>query len=267
MKTLEVRVARHNANALAVAEWLEADPRVSRVLYPGLPSHPDHDIAKAQMRGFGGMVTFDLAGDYDRAARFFDRIDVFKRATSLGGVESLCSLPVLTSQFGWTDEQMARADVTRGMVRLSVGLEDPSDLIARPRSGAQLIFVATSLGSRCSFAGTSLGVASLASRDSLAVSFLRSAGSGDVAQEGRGHLAQAQRDVRVAQVAVLLDEALPRHDGLGHRAVTAGAADVAEPALHELAGVPRVAEVAHRDDRVSLTRPATIVHFVSSSCR
>ena len=130
MKTLEVRMARHNANAQAVAEWLARDARVSRVLYPGLPSHPDHQIAKSQMRGFGGMVTFDLDGDYDRAARFFDRIEVFKRATSLGGVESLCGLPVLTSQFGWSDEQMAQADVTKGMVRLSVGLEDPDDLVA-----------------------------------------------------------------------------------------------------------------------------------------
>jgi cystathionine beta-lyase/cystathionine gamma-synthase len=129
MKTLQVRVARHNANALAVAEWLSRDPRVSQVLYPGLPSHPDHAIAREQMQGFGGMVTFDLGGDYGRAARFFDRIAVFKRAASLGGVESLCSLPVLTSQYGWSDEQLARAGVTRGMVRLSVGLEDPTDLI------------------------------------------------------------------------------------------------------------------------------------------
>jgi cystathionine beta-lyase/cystathionine gamma-synthase len=130
LKTLEVRIARHNASALAVAEWLARDPRVSLVLYPGLASHPDHAVARAQMRGFGGMVTFDLDGDYARAARFFDRITVFKRAASLGGVESLCSLPVLTSQYGWSDEQMARAGVTRGMVRLSVGLEDPADLIA-----------------------------------------------------------------------------------------------------------------------------------------
>jgi cystathionine beta-lyase/cystathionine gamma-synthase len=82
------------------------------------------------MRGFGGMVTFDLGGSYERAARFFNRIAVFKRAASLGGVESLCSLPVLTSQYGWDDEQLARAGVTRGMVRLSVGLEDATDLIA-----------------------------------------------------------------------------------------------------------------------------------------
>ncbi len=115
---------------MAVARWLAADPRVSRVLYPGLPGHPDHEIARAQMDGFGGMVTFDLDGSYDRAARLFDRLRVFRRAASLGGVESLCSLPVLTSQYGWDDQQLARAEVTRGMVRLSVGLEDQTDLIA-----------------------------------------------------------------------------------------------------------------------------------------
>lgn len=130
VKSVEVRVRRHNENALAVAEWLSADERVTRVLYPGLPSHPDHEIARTQMRGFGGMVTFDLGGSYERAARFFDRLQLFKRAASLGGVESLCSLPVLTSQYGWSDDQLARAEVTRGMVRLSVGLEDPVDLIA-----------------------------------------------------------------------------------------------------------------------------------------
>ena len=130
VKTLEVRMERHNANALGLARAFEQDRRVSAVLYPGLASHPDHAIAAAQMRGFGGMVTLDLPGGFDAAARFFDRIRVFKRATSLGGVESLASLPVLTSQYGWTDEQLALAGVTRGMVRLSVGIEALDDLIA-----------------------------------------------------------------------------------------------------------------------------------------
>jgi cystathionine beta-lyase/cystathionine gamma-synthase len=129
LKTLQVRVERHNANALAVARWLEADPRVTRVYYPGLESHPDHAVAARQMHGFGGMVTIDLAGSYERAARFFDRLTVIQRAASLGGVESLCSLPVLTSQWGHTDEQLEQAGVTRGMARLSIGLEDPEDLI------------------------------------------------------------------------------------------------------------------------------------------
>jgi cystathionine beta-lyase/cystathionine gamma-synthase len=130
LKTLEVRMARHNANALGLAQALQGDRRLLRVLYPGLPDHPDHAVAAAQMRGFGGMVTIELPGGLDAAARFFDRIEVFKRATSLGGVESLAGLPVLSSQYGWTDEQLARADVTRGMVRLSVGIETLDDLIA-----------------------------------------------------------------------------------------------------------------------------------------
>jgi cystathionine beta-lyase/cystathionine gamma-synthase len=130
MKTLAVRVERHNANARRVAEWLEQHPGVSRVFYPGLPSHPDHDIARRQMRGFGGMVSFDLDGRYDRACAFFDRLQVIRRAASLGGTESLCSLPVLTSQYGLSDDQLAAAGVTRGMARLSIGLESAEDLIA-----------------------------------------------------------------------------------------------------------------------------------------
>ena len=128
LKTIDVRIARHNDNAMTVATWLSRDPRVVKVLYPGLPSHPDHAIARKQMRGFGGMVCFD-AGSYEKACRTFDRLQVFKRAASLGGVESLCSLPVLTSQYGFSDDQLAAAGVTRGMLRLSVGLEHADDLV------------------------------------------------------------------------------------------------------------------------------------------
>jgi cystathionine beta-lyase/cystathionine gamma-synthase len=130
LKTLPLRIARHNASALAVAEFLAQDRRVSQVYYPGLPSHPDHGIAKRQMLGFGGMVCFDLEGRFDRAERCYDRLRVIKRAASLGGVESLVSMPVLTSQWGHTDDQLRQAGVTRGMIRLSVGLEDAEDLIA-----------------------------------------------------------------------------------------------------------------------------------------
>jgi cystathionine beta-lyase/cystathionine gamma-synthase len=130
LKTLPLRVARQNASALAVAEFLAQDRRVTTVYYPGLPSHADHAIAKGQMSGFGGMVCFDLDGRYDRAARLYDRLKIVKRAASLGGVESLMSLPVLTSQWGHSEEQLRAAGVTRGMLRLSVGLEDPADLIA-----------------------------------------------------------------------------------------------------------------------------------------
>jgi cystathionine beta-lyase/cystathionine gamma-synthase len=130
LKTLPLRVAQHNANALAVATFLSDDRRVSRVYYPGLTSHPDHEIARQQMSGYGGMVCFDLDGSYDRAAAVYDRLQVIKRAASLGGVESLMSMPILTSQWGHSDEQLRAAGVTRGMLRLSVGLEDAADLIA-----------------------------------------------------------------------------------------------------------------------------------------
>jgi cystathionine beta-lyase/cystathionine gamma-synthase len=131
LKTLSVRVARHNANALAVARWLEGlkGTRIDEVYYPGLESHPDHALAKKQMRGFGGMICVDVGGGQARAERFFDRLKVIRRAASLGGVESLCSLPVLTSQWGHTDAQLAEAGITRSMARLSIGLEDPQDLI------------------------------------------------------------------------------------------------------------------------------------------
>jgi len=130
LKTLPLRVARHNANAQTVAEFLAKDRRVSQVYYPGLPSHPDHDIAKRQMSGFGGRVCCDLQGKDDRAERLYNRLTIVKRAASLGGVESLMSMPVLTSQWGHTDDQLREAGVTRGMLRLSVGLEDAADLIA-----------------------------------------------------------------------------------------------------------------------------------------
>jgi cystathionine beta-lyase/cystathionine gamma-synthase len=130
LKTLPIRMERHNASAMTVARWLAGDPRVHAVYYPGLEQHPDHAIAARQMRGFGGMVCVDVGGSYERAACFFDRLQVFNRAASLGGVESLCSLPILTSQWGHSAEELARAGVTASMARLSIGLEDPEDLIA-----------------------------------------------------------------------------------------------------------------------------------------
>jgi len=130
LKTLPLRIARHNASAQTIAEFLEKDSRVSKVFYPGLPSHPDYAIACKQMNGFGGMVCFDLDGDYSRAERLYDRLTIIKRAASLGGVESLISMPVLTSHWGHSDAQLEEAGITKGMLRLSVGLEDVEDLIA-----------------------------------------------------------------------------------------------------------------------------------------
>lgn len=137
MKTLALRVAAHNANAQAIADALHGHPALAAVHYPGLPSHPDHAIAKMQMTGFGGMLCLDLAGGQTAAFRAFDRLRVIQRATSLGGVESLCSLPILTSQFGLSDDALARAGVTRGMMRISVGLEDAADLIADLRQAIE----------------------------------------------------------------------------------------------------------------------------------
>ena len=129
MKTMPLRVAQHNANALKVAQFLEGHRSIERVYYPGLASHPDHDIAKRQMSGFGGVVTIDVKGGKDGAFRTFDKLQVIKRAASLGGVESICSLPILTSQYGLTDDELVRAGVSKGMIRISIGLEDAQDLI------------------------------------------------------------------------------------------------------------------------------------------
>ena len=130
LKTLTLRVARQNATGLQVAQYLASDARVAHVWYPGLPDNPDHAVAARQMAGFGGMLSFDADGRYGRAVDIFDRLQLVKRAASLGGVESLASLPVLTSHWGHTDAQLHEAGVTRGMIRLSVGLEDADDIIA-----------------------------------------------------------------------------------------------------------------------------------------
>ncbi|HYE84776.1 MAG TPA: PLP-dependent transferase, partial [Vicinamibacterales bacterium] len=130
MKTMPLRVAQHNANAMIIAQFLDTHRGIERVYYPGLASHPDHAIAKAQMSGFGGMVTVDVKGGKDGAYRVFDRLKIIKRAASLGGVESICSLPILTSQYGLTDEELVKAGVSKGMIRISIGLEDTADLIA-----------------------------------------------------------------------------------------------------------------------------------------
>jgi cystathionine beta-lyase/cystathionine gamma-synthase len=129
MKTMPLRVAQHNLNALTVAQFLEGHPGIERVYYPGLASHPDHAIAKSQMSGFGGVVTIDVKGGKAGAYRTFDKLKVIKRAASLGGVESICSLPILTSQYGLTDEELVKAGVSKGMIRISIGLEDSADLI------------------------------------------------------------------------------------------------------------------------------------------
>jgi methionine-gamma-lyase len=130
LKTLGLRVERGCSNALAVAQFLERHPKVAKVHYPGLKSHPDHALAKRQMKGFGSMLAFDLKGGLPAARRFCDRVRLFLLAASLGGPESLVVLPIYSSHYNMSAEELARVSVTPGTVRVSVGLEDASDLIA-----------------------------------------------------------------------------------------------------------------------------------------
>ncbi len=130
LKTLAVRVARQNENALRVAEFLGQHGKVGRVHYPFLKSHPQHAIAREQMSGGGGMVTFEVDGTGEDARRVSEAMRLFTLATSLGGVESLVSIPVLTSHAMISAEQRAEMGVTEQMVRLSVGIESVDDLIA-----------------------------------------------------------------------------------------------------------------------------------------
>jgi methionine-gamma-lyase len=130
IRTLGVRVERQCANAMAVAKFLEKHPKVARVHYPGLTSHPDHKLAKKQMRGFGTMLAFDLKGGLPAARRFCDRVKLFLLAASLGGVESLVILPIYSSHYNMSAEELQRANVSPGTVRVSIGLEESEDLIA-----------------------------------------------------------------------------------------------------------------------------------------
>ena len=130
MKTLALRMERHNANGLAIARWLEEHPKVRRVWYPGLPSHPDYAVATRQMKGFAGVVTFEIEGDFAAAVRFTDACKLPYIAPSLGGVESLVEMPVLMSYWDYPPEERKRYGITDTLVRLSCGIEDAPDLIA-----------------------------------------------------------------------------------------------------------------------------------------
>lgn len=131
MRTLDVRVRRHNENAMAVAEWFGGQPAVSQVIYPGLASHPDHELASELMdAGFGGMVSVVLEGGGEAADRFMSRLEVAIAAPSLGGVETLVSQPRHTSHVGLSREEREAQGIPDGFVRISVGIEDVGDLIA-----------------------------------------------------------------------------------------------------------------------------------------
>jgi cystathionine beta-lyase/cystathionine gamma-synthase len=147
LKTLAVRVARQNENALRVAEFLEQHAKVRRVHYPFLKSHPQYAIAREQMSGGGGMVTFEVEGTGEDARRVSEAMRLFTLATSLGGVESLVSIPVLTSHAMISAEQREKMGVTEQMVRLSVGIESADDLIADLERALEAVGARQTVGS------------------------------------------------------------------------------------------------------------------------
>ena len=128
-KTLAVRMAQHNRNGLAIAEYLAGHPKVKEVLYPGLPSHPQHALARRQMNGFGGMLSFDM-GTFEEARRVLNRVRLMALAESLGGVETLISHPASMTHASVPPERRAAIGLTDSLVRISVGIEDQDDLIA-----------------------------------------------------------------------------------------------------------------------------------------
>jgi len=129
LKTLELRVQRQNETAMKVAQFLAGHAKTTDVHYPGLPTHPDHAIAKRQMTGFGGMLSFEIDADFEGTKRFMDSLKVIKLATSLGGVTSLATQPVTNTHVALSPEERAKTGISDSLVRVSIGLEDPYSLI------------------------------------------------------------------------------------------------------------------------------------------
>jgi len=129
MKTLHLRMREHETNAFRVARFLETHPKVERVVYPGLESHPQHELAKRQMKGFGGMVTFFLYGGMDESRAFLENLHIFHLAESLGATESLVDHPAIMTHASIPVEERAKLGISDSLCRLSVGLEDVEDLI------------------------------------------------------------------------------------------------------------------------------------------
>jgi cystathionine gamma-synthase len=130
LKTFELRMQRHNENGVKVAAYLESNPKVCRVYYPGLRSHPHHRIARQQMKGFGGVVTFEVRDDIDYVHRFLERLQMINIGPSLGGAESLITHPASISYYKCTREQRLRLGIKDGLIRLAVGIENAEDIIA-----------------------------------------------------------------------------------------------------------------------------------------
>lgn len=130
IKTLDLRVERHNKSAMDIATRLEKHPKIDRVWYPGLESHPDHSIAKKQMSGFGGVVSFEVKGDLWSAAKFIDNVKIPYIAPSLGGVESLIEMPAVQSYWSFGPEKRAEIGIKENLIRFSIGIEDVEDIWA-----------------------------------------------------------------------------------------------------------------------------------------
>ncbi|MEM2336301.1 MAG: aminotransferase class I/II-fold pyridoxal phosphate-dependent enzyme [Candidatus Bathyarchaeia archaeon] len=130
LKTLVLRMERHNQNGMQIAKFLEKHPKVAKVYYPGLPSHPQHSLAKKQMRGFGGVVSFEIKGDFEKTVRFVESLKLCLLAASLGGTETLATQPATSSHYFITPEQRQKLGITDQLVRLALGIEDPEDIIA-----------------------------------------------------------------------------------------------------------------------------------------
>jgi len=139
IKTLGVRMERHNSNASYLAEKLSHDSRIRKVHYPGLSSHPQHDVARKQMDGFGGMMAITLDSDLGGTSKFVDSLEIFLNAVSLGGVESLASIPALSTHYGLEESALNEMDISQSTVRLSVGIEDAEDLLGDLMAGLDVM--------------------------------------------------------------------------------------------------------------------------------
>ncbi|MEM0096075.1 MAG: aminotransferase class I/II-fold pyridoxal phosphate-dependent enzyme [Candidatus Bathyarchaeia archaeon] len=130
LKTLALRMEKHNQNGMQVAQFLANHPKIAKVYYPGLPSHPQHELAKKQMRGYGGVVSFEIKGDFEKTVRFVENLKLCLLAASLGGTETLATQPATSSHYFITPEQRQKLGITDQLVRLALGIEDAEDIVA-----------------------------------------------------------------------------------------------------------------------------------------
>jgi methionine-gamma-lyase len=128
MQTMSLRMERMNSNSMSLAKMLEEHPKIERVYYPGLPSHPQHELAKKQMRGFGSMISFEVKGGLDAITKMFDSLELIKLATSLGGVDTIATIPSISTHGGLSKEEQLKVGITEKLVRASIGIEDSEDL-------------------------------------------------------------------------------------------------------------------------------------------